>query len=288
MLKSFYSLLCACFVIASPISALETSEAPCVIQLKDAQFEDFIRTADKPVIIDFWAEWCGPCMKMKPIFEELADEFKGQYHFVSVNVDEGKQIASKYDVKTIPTFKIIKDGNVIKTFVGQTSKEIFIENIDNAINKTITQNTLLSAIQANDQELVKLCLAHKAVDVNMVTQTSIMNITTPMTPLMMAVSQAMFGRSSIEIISMLLQAGAQIDLEIDSPLLDESMNVIGSNKVSAQLFVKEAAGMDLEEKLAAIQDEAVRQHLINFKKNASNILELFKTSATSNIPQEAN
>lgn len=135
MLKQLYCFLCVCLMSITPFLALEALESGYVQQLNDAQFEDFIQKSDKPVVVDFWAPWCGPCIKMKPVFEELANEFKEQYLFVSLNVDENKQIAKKYGVTNIPTFKVIKDNIVIGTFMGQTDKQTFRKNLDNAINK---------------------------------------------------------------------------------------------------------------------------------------------------------
>ena len=239
----------------------------------------FIQTAEKPVIIDFWATWCDPCMKMKPIFEQLANELKEQYLFVSVNIDEGQQIAKKYGVTSIPTFKIIKNSTVIGNFMGYTAKESFIEHVDNAIHKKITLNTLLSAIQTDDKELVATCLTHKDIDVNGITQINVMSATMPMTPLMMAASRVIFGQSSPEIVSILLKAGAQIDLEIDSPEFDKSMAVIGWGKASARLVVEQTAKGRSEEELAAMGDDMRQQRVLKCKAKASNLLELFHVTS---------
>lgn len=276
MLKIFFCFVYVYLVTISPLLALETLETIHVTPLNDAQFEDFIQKADKPVIVDFWATWCAPCMEMKPIFEQLAQDFKEQYLFVSVNIDEGEQIAQKYGVTSIPTFKVIKNSAVIGTFMGYTAKESFIEHVDNAIHKKITQNTLLAAIQTDDKELVAACLIHKDIDVNGVTQINVMGMTMPMTPLMMAVSRVMFGQSSLEIVSLLLKAGAQIDLEVDSPEFDKSMAVIGWGKVTARLIVEQTAKGKPEEELAAIENDMVRKRVLECKAKASSLLELFQ------------
>lgn len=278
MLKEICCFLCVCMVATNPILALEDIEKGYVTQLNDAQFEDFIQKADKPVIVDFWAAWCAPCGKMKPIFEQLANELKEQYLFVSVNIDESRQIAKKYSVKGIPTFLVIKNNTVIGTFMGYTDKETFIKNIENAIHKKTTLNTLFSAIQTDDKELVAACLIHKDIDVNGITQIDVMGTAMPMSPLLMAVSQVIFGQSSPEIVSMLLNAGAQVDLEIDSPEFDKSLAVIGWGKTTARLVVEEAAKDRPEEELAAIDEDTVRQKVLEFKAKASNLLELFKAA----------
>ncbi|MBA3956833.1 MAG: thioredoxin [Parachlamydiaceae bacterium] len=276
MLKEIFYFLCVCLVTIKPVLALEALETVSVKNLNDAQFESFIQTAEKPVIIDFWATWCDPCMKMKPIFEQLANELKEQYLFVSVNIDEGQQIAKKYGVTSIPTFKIIKNSTVIGTFMGYTVRESFIEQVDNAIHKTITLSTLLSAIQTDDKELVATCLTHKDIDVNGITQINVMSATMPITPLMMASSKVIFGQSSFEIVSMLLKAGAQIDLEIDSLEFDKSMTVIGCGKTTVRLIAEQTAKGRSEEELAAIGDEMVRQSMLECKSKASSLLEIFQ------------
>ncbi len=279
MLKEIYYFLFICLVAIKPFLALGALETAYVKKLNDAQFESFIQTAEKPVIIDFWATWCDPCMKMKPIFEQLANELKEQFLFVSVNIDEGQQIAKKYGVTSIPAFKIIKKNTVIGTFIGYTAKEIFLEHVDNAINEKITLNTLLSAIQTDDKELVATCLIRKDIDVNGIIQINVMNETMPMTPLMMASSKVIFWQSSLEIVSMLLKAGALIDLKIDSPEFDKSMAIIGWGKTSVRLVAEEVAKGRSEEELAAISDDMIRQRVLECKIKASNLLELFQIAS---------
>lgn len=278
MLKQLYYFLCVCLIGINPILALEDLEIVYVKQLNDAQFEDFIQKSDKPVIIDFWATWCAPCMRMKPLFEELANEFKEQYVFASVNIDEGQKIAQKYGVTNIPTFKVIKNNTVIGTFMGSMDKKALIEHVDNAIHKKITQATLLSAIQTDDKELVAACLTQKDIDVNGLSQINVLNVSMPMTPLLMAVSRVIFGQSSLEIVSMLLKTGAQIDLEIDSPEFDKSMTVTGWGKTSVRLVVEQTAKDKSEDELAAIDDDMIRQRVLECKTKASDLIKLFQIS----------
>jgi thioredoxin 1 len=276
MLKAIYCFLCLVAIL--PKVVLAAPETGHVTQLNEAGFENFIQKAEKPVIVDFWATWCSPCMQMKPVFEQLANEYKEQYLFVSVNMDEGQAIAKKYGVASIPTFKVIQNNAVIGTFTGYMSKEAFIEQVENAIHKKSTLATLISAIQANDQELVAKCLANKDIDVNGISQINVMNMSMPMTPLMMAVSQFIFGQSSPEIISQLLKAGAQIDKEIELPELDSSMAVRKWNKTTVRLIAEEAAKESSQEELAAL-DSYTREKVLEGKVKASKVLALFKNSS---------
>ena len=89
----------------------------------DKNFEQEVVKSDKPVLVDFWAPWCGPCQMMGPIIEELAKEFEGKVKIGKMNVDENPATAQKYDIMSIPSLKIFKDGKVIKEFTGVQAKE---------------------------------------------------------------------------------------------------------------------------------------------------------------------
>jgi len=80
-------------------------------------------------LIDFFADWCGPCMVMKPVMEELEKELAGKIEFKKINVDENEEETTKYGVMSIPTYLILKDGEEIDRFVGATSKEVLKEKI---------------------------------------------------------------------------------------------------------------------------------------------------------------
>ena len=86
-----------------------------------------------PVFVDFWAEWCGPCRMVGPVVEELAVDFDGKVKFVKVNVDEASELASKYNVFSIPTLLILNKGKVIAQQVGAGSKDMYKNMIDNAL-----------------------------------------------------------------------------------------------------------------------------------------------------------
>ncbi len=86
-----------------------------------------------PVFVDFWAEWCGPCRMVSPVVEELASEYEGKVSFVKVNVDEANELASKYNVFSIPTLAIIHKGKIVSQQVGAASKESYKNMIDKAL-----------------------------------------------------------------------------------------------------------------------------------------------------------
>ena len=88
-----------------------------------------------PVFVDFWAEWCGPCRMVSPVVEELAEEYGGKVNFVKVNVDENNELASKYNVFSIPTLAIFSKGEVIAQQVGAASKASYKNMLDKALQK---------------------------------------------------------------------------------------------------------------------------------------------------------
>lgn len=104
-----------------------------IVHVTDADFEDAVLNADKPVMVDYWAEWCGPCRMIAPILGEIADQYGDRLTVAKLNVDENQATAIKYAVRGIPTLMIFKDGEVVGTKVGALSKSQLSAFIDSVI-----------------------------------------------------------------------------------------------------------------------------------------------------------
>lgn len=102
------------------------------VAVNDSNFENEVLKADGPVVVDFWAEWCGPCKTLSPIIDELAEELKGKVKVVKINIDDAPDAPSKYGVRGIPTLMIFKGGEVVDTRVGGLPKSQLAEWIENA------------------------------------------------------------------------------------------------------------------------------------------------------------
>lgn len=99
-------------------------------EFTDANFQETALNNGKVAVVDFWAEWCGPCRMITPIIEELSKEYDGKAVVGKVNVDENPEVAMKYGIRSIPTILIIKDGEVVEKQVGTTTKQVLADKID--------------------------------------------------------------------------------------------------------------------------------------------------------------
>jgi thioredoxin len=103
------------------------------ITLTDDNFENEVIKSDKPVLIDFWAVWCGPCKIIAPVVEELATEYEGKIKVGKLDVDENQQSSIKYGVRSIPTLLIFKDGKVKDTIIGAVPKSQIVQKLNSAL-----------------------------------------------------------------------------------------------------------------------------------------------------------
>ena len=98
-------------------------------EIRDDTFEGMVLTSDTPVVVDFWAEWCGPCKMIAPILDELAGENSETFKVGKVNVDDNRQTAMQYGVRSIPTLLVFKDGKVVGQIVGAMPKDALKKKI---------------------------------------------------------------------------------------------------------------------------------------------------------------
>lgn len=103
------------------------------IELTDANFDEIVLGSDKPVMIDFWAEWCGPCRMVGPVVEEIYNDYTGKAVVAKVNVDENPNISMKFGIRNIPTIVFLKNGELVDKSVGAVPKNVLTEKLDNLL-----------------------------------------------------------------------------------------------------------------------------------------------------------
>jgi thioredoxin 1 len=104
-----------------------------IVHVSDASFESDVLNGDLPVLVDFWAEWCGPCRMIAPILDEIADEYEGRLKVAKVNIDENPATPPRFNIRGIPTLIIFKEGTVAAQKVGAVSKSQLTALIDSTI-----------------------------------------------------------------------------------------------------------------------------------------------------------
>lgn len=103
------------------------------LEITDSNFEETVLKSDKPVLVDFWAAWCGPCRMVGPIIDELSEDYEGKAVIGKVDIDSNQQYAAQFGVRNIPTVLVFKNGELVDRKVGVSSKNDYAQAIDNLI-----------------------------------------------------------------------------------------------------------------------------------------------------------
>ena len=124
-----------------------------LIQITDEQFKETIETAGQPVLVDFWAPWCGPCRAVAPILEELAEEYDGKVLIAKVNTDQNQLTPMQYGVRGIPTMVLFRDGQEIDRFVGALPKDSLRQWLDSAVDEPVLEDSVLDDSEFEDETI---------------------------------------------------------------------------------------------------------------------------------------
>lgn len=111
-----------------------TKELEGIVQLNAMNWNNIVLNSDMPVLVDFWAEWCGPCRIVGPIVEQLAQSLEGKVKVFKLNVDQNQEIAMKYNIQSIPSLVLFKNGKEIARTIGLSPKEKYEKFVNNALN----------------------------------------------------------------------------------------------------------------------------------------------------------
>ena len=103
------------------------------LEITDANFEELVLKSEKPVLVDFWAAWCGPCRMLGPVIDEISNEYSDKANIGKIDIDSNQEYASKYGVRNIPTVLVFHKGEVVGRQVGVAPKNTYIEAIDNLL-----------------------------------------------------------------------------------------------------------------------------------------------------------
>jgi thioredoxin 1 len=104
-----------------------------VIEVQDKDFDKDVLQSDTPVVVDFWAPWCGPCKAVGPMIEKMAETHRGKAQFVKINIDDNAETAQKYAIKSVPTIMFFKDGQVVDKHIGMVTAAKLEESLSNLI-----------------------------------------------------------------------------------------------------------------------------------------------------------